>query len=111
MADGDLVLSTAEKAALLVRLDPATIQGGGFSTPSQKTVELADCLYEVVDAVASKETAGSSGEIIIKAAAKTLLLGRLKPSVMFGGTHPSPHEKSMEIADILKDVITGVVVT
>lgn len=51
MANGEVLMTAAAKAALLVRLDPETLGGGKFSTPSQKSTELALILREVVDAV------------------------------------------------------------
>lgn len=53
----------------------------------------------------------AAGDIVIGAAAKLALLERLKASVMEGGTHQLPSEKSMELADILKDLITAVTPT
>ena len=53
MAAGDLVLSTAEKAALLVRLQPTTLKGGNFSTPSERETEIARVLRATVSAVAA----------------------------------------------------------
>lgn len=51
MADGEILMTDAAKQALLVRLDPETLGGGKFSTPSQKSTELALILREVIYAV------------------------------------------------------------
>lgn len=51
MADGEILMTAAAKAALLVRLNPEVAEGGDFSTPSQKSTELADILHDVVEAV------------------------------------------------------------
>lgn len=51
MAAGDLILTTAAKAALLVRLRATELEGGKFSSPSQKNDELANILRDVVNGV------------------------------------------------------------
>lgn len=51
MADGEIIMTAAAKAALLVRLDPEVMEGGNFSTPSQKSTEMADILHDMVEAV------------------------------------------------------------
>lgn len=109
MAAGDLVLTAVAQAALLARLDATALQGGSRSTPSQKSLEISDVLHEVVYAVTPDVAPGDAGEIIILTAAKTILLARLKASALQGGTFPSPFQKSMELADILHEVITAVV--
>jgi len=53
----------------------------------------------------------AAGDITIGLAAKNALLARLKATAMEGGNHPTPSEKSMELANILKDVITAVTPT
>jgi len=51
MAEGEIIMTAAAKAALLVRLDPEVVEGGNFSTPSQKSTEMADILHDVIAAV------------------------------------------------------------
>lgn len=53
----------------------------------------------------------AAGDVVIGAAAKLALLERLKATTMEGGTHPTPSEKSMELANILKDFVTAITVT
>jgi len=47
----EIIMTDAAKTALIVRLDPSKLEGGSFSTPSQKSTELADILHDVVYAV------------------------------------------------------------
>jgi len=51
MADGEIIMTAAAKKALLVRLDPEVAEGGDFSTPSQKSTEMADILHDMIEAV------------------------------------------------------------
>lgn len=51
MAAGDLVLTTAERLALLERLRATELEGGKFSSPSQKNDELASILTDVVNGI------------------------------------------------------------
>lgn len=51
MAQGDVSLLKAEKDALLLRLEATALEGGSFSSPHQKTVEIASVLREVLTAV------------------------------------------------------------
>ncbi len=53
MAAGDLILTAAAKMALLARLEPTALQGGNFSSPDQKSMELKDILYDLVNGVAA----------------------------------------------------------
>jgi len=53
----------------------------------------------------------AAGDVTIGAAAQTALLERLKATKMEGGTLPTPSEKSMELANILKDFVTAITIT
>jgi len=47
----EVVLSTSEKAALLARLNSIELQGGKFSSPNQKSTEVANVLDGLISAV------------------------------------------------------------
>jgi len=51
MAAGDLVLTDAARTALLARLKATALEGGSFSSPSQKNAELASILKDVVSGI------------------------------------------------------------
>ncbi len=51
MAAGDLILTAANKALLLARLEPTALQSGAFSSPDQKTTELKSILNDLVAGV------------------------------------------------------------
>jgi len=51
MAAGDLVLSAEAKAALLVRLKATELEGGKFSSPSQKNAELRSIIKDLLNGV------------------------------------------------------------
>lgn len=51
MAAGDLVLTAVAKAALLVRLKATELEGGNFSSPSQKNAELRSIIKDLLNGV------------------------------------------------------------
>ena len=51
MASGEVLLTAVEKAALLARLNSIELQGGKFSTPNQKSTEIANVLDSLISAV------------------------------------------------------------
>ncbi len=51
MAAGDLILTGDNKILLLDRLTATELQGGKFSSPDQKTTELKNILYDLIEGV------------------------------------------------------------
>ena len=51
MAAGDLIITAVAKAALLVRLKATELEGGKFSSPSQKNAELRSIIKDLVNGI------------------------------------------------------------
>ncbi len=51
MANGEVIITAANKAIMLGRLNAMELGGGEFSTPSQKSAEIANVLDELITAV------------------------------------------------------------
>ena len=51
MAAGDVTISDTNKKAYIARLEATALEGGGFSSPHQKIMELIDLLRALINAV------------------------------------------------------------
>ncbi len=52
-----------------------------------------------------------AGKVVLDTNEKAALIARCKATKIEGGVFPDPVQKSMEIADILKEVITATTTT
>ncbi len=53
----------------------------------------------------------AAGDVTISTADKAALIARCKATKIEGGTFPDPVQKSMELADILRDFVNAVTPT